>query len=80
MPYYKKIRAGAVVEQHQPNKADNCLCCQHFFVTHEVSWPHGCRAYRFKSRRIPALQVLKDSGTACQFFAPKRRNDSTAPG
>jgi hypothetical protein len=49
----------------------NCFKCSHFYITHEPTHPYGCQAMGFKSRQLPALVVLKNSGMECHLFAPK---------
>ena len=60
----------------------DCRRCAHYYVTHEASWPHGCRAFELKSKRLPALVVEESSGAPCRAFeerggAPGGRNRST---
>jgi hypothetical protein len=53
----------------QPGLAGpDCMQCRHFFITHEAAHPRGCRAYGFKSRRLPAMVVLESSGQPCRLF------------
>ena len=56
---------------NQPGKPAPCLRCQHYFVTHEVSHQHGCRALGFKGPQMPFRIVLQASGTDCQYFTEK---------
>ena len=51
----------------------NCFDCSHYFITHDPDCPHGCRVQTFKSRAIPALEVRKSSGLACQLFFAKQK-------
>ena len=46
----------------------NCKQCLHYFVTHELARPHGCRAMGFKSARLPAQEVFAASGEHCLRF------------
>lgn len=54
-------------------KEDSCLHCMHYFITHEVTFPYGCRALAFKSRRMPSREVLAASHEPCQVFRAKER-------
>ncbi len=54
-----------------PESSPNCRDCVHYYITHDVSFPYGCRAMDFKSRRQPALDVLEASGAPCLAFQPK---------
>jgi hypothetical protein len=49
-----------------------CQHCRHYYVTWDKVQPHGCRAFRFKSREIPGSVVERNSsGKPCQLFAGK---------
>ncbi|MDP2143767.1 MAG: hypothetical protein Q8J80_06495 [Gallionella sp.] len=50
----------------------NCHRCQHYHITWDASFPYGCRAMDFKSRRKPQLDVLESSGSPCLRFVPRR--------
>ena len=50
----------------------NCFECRHFVVTWDAAAPRGCRAFGFKSQRMPAMVVLADSGKPCTLFEPKK--------
>ncbi|MDR0233669.1 MAG: hypothetical protein LBI31_02540 [Zoogloeaceae bacterium] len=54
-----------------PDLKTDCRNCQHFFITHEVTFPYGCRAMDFKSRGLPAQEVEESSGLACLHFRPR---------
>ena len=58
-----------------PQAAPDCLLCQHYYITWDVSFPYGCRAMDFKSRRKPQLDVLESSGSPCLRFTPRLRSD-----
>lgn len=49
-----------------------CRLCRHYYVTHDVRFPHGCRELGFKSAREPQRDVLASSGLPCQYFVPRR--------
>ncbi|MDR3056505.1 MAG: hypothetical protein LBU53_14120 [Zoogloeaceae bacterium] len=55
-----------------PENLPNCRECQHYYITHDVRFPYGCRAMDFKSRRLPAQDVLTASGAHCLRFRLKR--------
>jgi hypothetical protein len=52
------------------NRAD-CWKCRHHYITWEESFPYGCRALGFKSRRLPVFDVRESSGHDCLYFSPK---------
>ena len=49
-----------------------CTACAHYFISHDVAFPDGCRALDFKSGRLPMLDVQASSGRACLYFQAKR--------
>jgi len=49
-----------------------CQRCKYYYVTWEKSKPHGCRAYGFKSDKIPSVVVKQSSGSDCNFYEDKR--------
>lgn len=55
----------------------DCARCRHYFVTHEASFPHGCRAFGIKAKRPPSIQVEEASGKPCEAF---ERRPERAPG
>lgn len=55
------------------DKAPDCMRCQHLQITWEPDKPYGCRAFGFKSKRIPSLEVKVASGEQCLRFERKRR-------
>ncbi|MGI6491235.1 MAG: uracil-DNA glycosylase [Peptococcaceae bacterium] len=53
-----------------------CNKCKHYYITWDARFPHGCSAYRIKSRYKPANDVLRLTGLKCRYFSakdPKRR-------
>lgn len=51
--------------------APNCWQCRHFAVSWDPSLPYSCRLMGFKSRIMPAIEVLRADGTRCRGFLPK---------
>ncbi len=51
-------------------------CCFHY-ITHDADWPYGCRAFEFKSKRLPSVVVRESSHEACAAFEerPARSGD-----
>jgi len=49
----------------------DCFSCQHFYVTWDANNPRGCKAFAFKTRRLPSEVVFETSGEDCLKFAPK---------
>ncbi len=50
------------------NGAVDCFRCVHFYVTWDENFPRGCKAYGFKSRNIPSVDVYRSSGMKCLRF------------
>lgn len=50
-----------------------CLRCVHYYITYDPSFPYGCRALGFKSRRMPQLEVVEASQASCLSFQPKKK-------
>ena len=50
-----------------------CIQCEHYYITWDQYFPHGCRAMAFKSRKRPSIEVYESSGIICQMFSPKRQ-------
>lgn len=57
-----------------PASGPNCNACAHYYITHDPRFPYGCRKLNFKSKRLPALDVLTSSGLPCMVFKPKGRS------
>ena len=57
----------------------NCHRCRFFRVTWDESTPYACRAFGFRSRRIPSAVVRDTSGEACQLFEPKDDEGPVSP-
>jgi len=51
----------------------DCHHCEHYYVTWDKEFPHGCRAMGFKSAQIPSVTVLMHSDQPCQFYKKKER-------
>jgi hypothetical protein len=53
------------------NGAPNCWQCVHFSVSWDPKLPYACKMMGFKSRMMPALEVLRADGSRCQGFKSK---------
>ena len=56
---------------HADSEAPNCWQCQHFSVSWDPNLPYACRLMGFKSRILPAIEVLRADGSRCQGFLRK---------
>lgn len=54
-------------------KGVDCFKCKHFYVTWDRARPRGCKALKFKTKRLPSDVVLATSGKDCLMFEPKKR-------
>lgn len=55
------------------NKKVNCFKCEYYYVTWDPNFPRGCRAFAFKTARIPSAQVYQASGEHCLRFKKRER-------
>ncbi|MBM3337291.1 MAG: hypothetical protein FJY60_06360 [Betaproteobacteria bacterium] len=51
--------------------APNCWQCRHCSVSWDPNLPYACRLMGFKSRIMPALEVLRADGSRCHGFSRK---------
>jgi hypothetical protein len=49
----------------------DCQQCEHYYITHDASFPYGCRSMNFKSKRLPMLDVMEASNAWCLRFQPR---------
>jgi hypothetical protein len=49
----------------------DCFQCEHFFVTWDAKNPRGCKAFGFKTPKLPSIVVFENSGEECLKFTPK---------
>ena len=52
-------------------EGNNCLSCKHFYITYDQHFPYGCRGAGFKSRFLPSMEMIANSGMECQLFMEK---------
>ena len=64
----KNLETGVGVYVTGPN----CWKCHYFAVSWDPSKPYACNLMGFKSRLLPALEVLRTDGTACLGFTEKK--------
>ena len=57
------------------NKVDSsrpdCWKCQHFSVSWDPKLPYLCRLMGFKSRNLPAIEIIRADRKPCQGFTAK---------
>ena len=49
----------------------NCFKCQHFAISWQPRTPYACKLLGFKSKALPAIEVLRIDGRVCQGFTLK---------
>jgi hypothetical protein len=55
-----------------PGRHIDCHACEHYVVTWDNHFPHGCRRMGFKGRRMPNEEVRQAmGGQDCALFQPK---------
>ena len=50
----------------------DCMKCHYFAISWDPGKPYSCRLMGFRSRRLPALEVLSTDGTPCLGFVDKQ--------
>jgi len=58
----------------QESERPECLKCRHYYVTWQPSFPYGCRAFGFKSKIAPCLEVYSASQKQCLKFEPRKKS------
>ncbi|WP_024850868.1 hypothetical protein [Hydrogenovibrio kuenenii] len=56
----------------------DCFKCKHFYITWDDANPKGCRAFGFKTQRLPSVVVFEASGEPCMKFSPKTDEPTTS--
>jgi len=59
------------MDKYKP-EPPKCGQCKHYFITWNPDFPHGCRAFGFKSKVLPYLEVRSASQQSCLKFEAKR--------
>jgi len=54
-----------------PHKKVACRKCAYYYVTWDRKFPYGCKAFGFKSKTTPSLDVFRSSGEPCMKFTAK---------
>lgn len=65
--------------QDSKRRPVDCYQCRHFYVTWEAANPRGCKAFRFKTHKLPSVVVEETSGEPCLKFSPKREATQKKP-
>jgi hypothetical protein len=51
----------------------DCHKCEHYYVTWDKNFPHGCKAMKFKSKRLPSIEVRVSSHRECLLYKEKKQ-------
>jgi hypothetical protein len=51
----------------------DCHKCEHYYVTWDKNFPHGCKAIGFKSKQLPSIEVRVSSYLDCLLVAGKKK-------
>lgn len=54
-----------------PSGRVDCFRCRHLTITHQPDWPYACERFGLRSRQLPSLVVLRESGAPCRGFEAK---------
>ena len=49
----------------------DCHKCEHYYVTWDKHFPHGCKAMDFKSKQLPSVAVFVSSDMECLLYELK---------
>ena len=49
----------------------NCYKCKYFYITWDKNFPYGCKAMKFKTKKLPSKVVKENSNMTCQSFIKK---------
>ena len=52
-------------------EAPNCWRCRHFAISYDPKRPYSCRLMGFKTKILPAIEVLRADGLRCMGFERK---------
>lgn len=61
-------------ESKQEQARPECMRCRHYYVTWDPNFPYGCKAFGFKSRVTPCLEVYSASQRQCLKFEAKQKS------
>lgn len=51
-----------------------CNNCESYYITYNIKFPYGCKAFGIISKNTPYLQIKQISGTNCALFSKKNKN------
>ena len=57
----------------------DCHQCEHYYVTWDKHFPHGCKAMDFKSKQLPSVAVFVSSDMECLQYKIKKTFEGKKP-
>ncbi|WP_321276358.1 hypothetical protein [Thiomicrorhabdus indica] len=82
LTFYSLNRLFLLFEMKKTDFID-CFACKHFYVTWDQNNPKGCRAFGFKTKKMPSMVVFENSGEKCLKFElkdeHKKQQEKKAP-
>lgn len=57
----------------------DCHKCEHYYVTWDKNFPHGCKAMDFKSKQLPSVSVFVSSDMECLQYKIKNIFEGKKP-
>jgi hypothetical protein len=65
------VKNSGAPRSNNAERGPNCYQCKHFAISWQPSAPYACRLLGFKSRVLPAIEVMRIDGRMCLGFTPK---------
>lgn len=69
--FFKSSKRNLLKRTGEKLERVECFKCRYFFITWDPNFPKGCKAYQFKTKQLPAIEVKKASGQTCLRFEKK---------
>lgn len=68
----KHVKCVKIPLGKDPDEIIDCHKCEHYYVSWDKDFPHGCKAMGFKSKRFPSIVVRDNSHSKCLFYKVKK--------
>jgi hypothetical protein len=70
-PVQGGVKSSGAPRSNNAERGPNCYQCKHFAISWQPSTPYACRLFGFKSKALPAIEILRIDGRICQGFTAK---------
>jgi hypothetical protein len=70
-PVQGGVKSSGAPRSNNAERGPNCYQCKHFAISWQPSMPYACRLLGFKSKALPAIEVMRIDGRLCQGFQAK---------